>query len=56
MSNKLNLETALKMVPDFNGSNTDKLFSFLNCKFVKNNIDRSISSIILEGKITKLKG
>lgn len=41
MSNKLTLETTIEMVSQFDDSNADELYRFLNyCKFVRNNIDR----------------
>lgn len=54
---KLSFETAINMIPIFDGENPQKIYSFLNaCEFVIKNMEESIQPIMLEAIQTKLVG
>ncbi|KAE9528650.1 hypothetical protein AGLY_012225 [Aphis glycines] len=54
---KLSLETAIKLVPAFNGVDSTDVYHFFNvCKFVMSNIDSAIKPVLLQAIRTKLSG
>jgi len=54
---KLSFETAINMIPIFDGENPQKIYSFLNaCEFVIKNMEESMQTIMLEAIQTKLVG
>lgn len=54
---KLSFETAISLIPIFDGENPQKIYPFLNaCDFVIKNVEESIKPILLEAIQTKLVG
>ncbi|KAE9521956.1 hypothetical protein AGLY_017648 [Aphis glycines] len=53
----LSLETAIKLIPHFNGENVQEVYPFINaCNFVMKNVEESIQPVLLQVIITKLAG
>jgi len=45
---KLSLETAIKLIPAFNGVDSTDVYPFFNaCEFVMSNVDFAIKSVLL---------
>lgn len=60
MTNKatpLSLETAINLVPKFNGEETGEIYPFINtCSFVMGSVSEESRSILLQAIISKLSG
>ncbi|VVC26736.1 Integrase, catalytic core,Macro domain,Retropepsins,Zinc finger, CCHC-type,Ribonuclease H- [Cinara cedri] len=56
-STTLSLETAIKLIPHFNGENVQEVYPFINaCNFVMQNVEETIQPVLLQVIITKLAG
>lgn len=56
-STTLSLETAIRLIPHFNGENVQEVYPFINaCNFVMRNVDETIKPVLLQVIITKLSG
>jgi len=53
----LSFETALQLVPRFNGEDAQQVYPFIDtCDFVMNNVEESTRSILLRAILTKMTG
>jgi len=53
---KLSLETAIKLVPAFNGVDSTDVYPFFNaCEFVISNIDSAIKPVSVTSNLYKVK-
>ncbi|KAL4089039.1 hypothetical protein QTP88_024117 [Uroleucon formosanum] len=54
-STTLSLETAIRLIPHFNGENVQEVYPFINaCNFVMQNVDETLQPVLLQVIITKL--
>jgi len=54
---ELSLETAIKLIPYFNGQNEEDIYSFLNaCEFAVSNVKNTCKPILVKAITTKLSG
>ncbi|VVC39111.1 Aspartic peptidase domain,Zinc finger, CCHC-type [Cinara cedri] len=55
-STTLSLETAIKLIPHFNGENVQEVYPFINaCNFVMQNVEETIQPVLLQLELTTTK-